>query len=469
MRYLLVIIFIITSFNASEAKKLALDVDFASFRYDDQNNIWELYYSFPDTLLKYMPDDGSHLGRLHFSLTISSAIDIVADVDWVVENRVDSPPRKLNMKMYGQKSFVIRAGQYEAELEVYDINDTSTAASTQFEILARDFYEDDVAISDLQIARIIEKKSDKTRNWGDMFLKNSLYVVPNPSLEFFGKSPSLYTYLEFYNAEKYSPDGVIFNYRIMDAARREIITIPKNVMPISNAQVETNKIMLDVLPSGVYYLEIIAEFKKTNFTDTLSVSKRFYVYNPDMPPNLQTRFTENQRFEMSPFSTMSEERIHNEWEQARIIATPVEVEKFDQLTKLVAKQRFMFVFWEERDPDGSTPINERFVKFKEAIQYATTYFSFGGRENGWKTDRGRALLKYGFPDDIERQAQKGKNHAYEEWFYGDVQGGAYFYFVDESGFGNFLLVHSTALGEVYNPNWYNEHVTGTKIQPGGGY
>jgi len=37
-----------------------------------------------------------------------------------------------------------------------------------------------------------------------------------------------------------------------------------------------------------------------------------------------------------------------------------------------------------------------------------------------------------------------------------------FIFVDRQGNGHFRLVHSTARGEVYNENWYNDFVPSTR-------
>jgi len=77
---------------------------------------------------------------------------------------------------------------------------------------------------------------------------------------------------------------------------------------------------------------------------------------------------------------------------------------------------------------------------------------------GWRTERGRAIIKYGLPTQRDVYYKTSENRAYEEWFYGNIQGGIYFYFVDLSGYGNFIQVHSTAWGEPRNDNWYNEYV-----------
>ena len=115
-------------------------------------------------------------------------------------------------------------------------------------------------------------------------------------------------------------------------------------------------------------------------------------------------------------------------------------------------------------PSGNpnTIINERLVDFRKAADFADRFFHYGLNINGWKTDPGRILLKYGFPTERNQHTAEGNLRAYEEWFYGEIQGGVYFYFVDMHGYNNYILVNSTALNETYNSDWYNQYVPSVK-------
>ena len=53
---------------------------------------------------------------------------------------------------------------------------------------------------------------------------------------------------------------------------------------------------------------------------------------------------------------------------------------------------------------------------------------------GWKTDRGRVLILYGEPNEIERFPNQMDKKPYEIWHYDDVEGGVIFVFADLSGF-----------------------------------
>jgi hypothetical protein len=62
---------------------------------------------------------------------------------------------------------------------------------------------------------------------------------------------------------------------------------------------------------------------------------------------------------------------------------------------------------------------------------------------GWRTERGRTLLKYGFPTQRNIFPQRDAKVAAEEWFYSEIRGGVYFYFVDRLMNNTFILAHST--------------------------
>ena len=86
------------------------------------------------------------------------------------------------------------------------------------------------------------------------------------------------------------------------------------------------------------------------------------------------------------------------------------------------------------------------------MQHANQQYKGNFRE-GWRTDRGRVLLIYGRPDEIERFPFSNQNRSYEVWHFYQVQGGVDFIFVDKREMGDYELVHSTARGELYDPEW----------------
>ncbi len=431
--------------------------DNAAFRYNEEKLIWEFYYSFPDNFISYKIEAGKYIGEMQISLQIESSLKVENSESWVVSNIVDSSVDSYKMDLVGQKSYVLTPGQYHVSITAQDMANNSIKYSKEFDLIISPISKSGIDISGIELARLIEKKSDRSNNWNEMFYKNTLYVIPNPSAEIEGDDPILSIYTEIYNAKSFSPDGIEVKYTISDGARRKVFDFKKQRNSINDGLVEIADIPLDSLPSGVYYAGITVIYSNNEIKDSVSKSKKFYLYNYAVPARLRTPYTESELFQMSEFATMSHKRVEIEFSQFKYLLTNPEIEEFELLTTNKGRQRALFKYWAARDIDSLNYINEARQKFLATVQYANTYFKYGQQREGWRTDRGRTLLKYGFPTTTDRYQSKLDKNATIVWFYNSVYGGSYFFFVDRTGIGDYQLVHSTAPIGVYNPNWIEEY------------
>ncbi len=86
-------------------------------------------------------------------------------------------------------------------------------------------------------------------------------------------------------------------------------------------------------------------------------------------------------------------------------------------------------FWNSRDPLFMTSANERMLEHFSRMAYANLRFGFPDKKiAGWKTDRGQALIRFGFPKGrVRTRADLGStptgrvtlNASKEVWDYGD--------------------------------------------------
>ena len=153
------------------------------------------------------------------------------------------------------------------------------------------------------------------------------------------------------------------------------------------------------------------------------------------------------------------------------------------------QEAILNAYWKERDPDPTTVENEERERFYERVFYVNQHYDMPGIEKGMFTDRGRIYIRFGPPDDIRREVMpthglqvddiakeitesrgfefaaplKGRGNigadmrSFEVWTYDrllsptteearDVGPSAplrrVFIFVDEEGYGNFLLRYS---------------------------
>ncbi|MCH9032786.1 MAG: GWxTD domain-containing protein, partial [candidate division Zixibacteria bacterium] len=138
------------------------------------------------------------------------------------------------------------------------------------------------------------------------------------------------------------------------------------------------------------------------------------------------------------------------------IMRPPQRREHENLT-LKGKRAFIIEFWRSRDPDLSTKENEELDDALERFTYANDKFSYSSKlRDGWKSDRGRVIMKYGVPDNVINMPMPSISNditgfgAWERWDYDRIQGGVYFIFSDENGYGYYRLEHSNAKGERFD-------------------
>ncbi len=454
------LVFIVFFLSFSKLSAIDIAYDYAQFKYNDDSSLVEVYYSFFDNSLKYKKfDDSTLLMNMQFEATITNSITKVSNkTKWAFPSYKKTNDTNTVYSLYGLQKFYMPKGEYQLEIIAYEENNISNKSKWNEKIKIKTYSDYSLKLSDLQMATIIENENNASRKWDEMYRKHQYFILPNPAVEYSGDYPTLNFYFETYNTV--NTDLINYNVIIEDAAKREFLRVPLAVMPISSDFGKPLSIPINILPTGVYYLRVQLISKEENKLD--EKVKKFFYYNKNMPPQVASNFTEDQLFEMSEFSTLKEDQLAAEFRKSSIIANSNEISQWKNLTDLKAKQRFIYRFWRQRDPDSETLINEKRLEYDEFIKFANTYFTYGNFVEGWNTERGRTLLKYGFPTQRDRFVAVDTDKAYEDWFYTEIQGGVHFYFVDVQGFGNYILVHSTALNELKNPNWYKQYVKNEK-------
>jgi len=100
------------------------------------------------------------------------------------------------------------------------------------------------------------------------------------------------------------------------------------------------------------------------------------------------------------------------------------------------KRKYFERFWFRRDPNPNTEANELMEEYFSRINYSNREFS-GFSDDGWLSDRGRILIKFGVPDDIERHPFEIDRNPYVIWRYYSSR--RTFLFSDRTGFGDYRL------------------------------
>jgi len=434
------------SAQTEEAERFQIGLDYASFRdYSDATQSYvEVYYSFNRRFLQFVPADQGLTATILMQLSVSdregnevesrmwNTMSVVGDAE---------EARSTDYLIIDQVGINLAPGDYRIRLKATDVNSMAFGESV-LEAQVREFSSRDLELSDVQLAFSIEADTSAGR-----LLKAGQKVLPNPFRTFTHQGGMVYFYTELYNLDdrpEAKPEYEL-KYRVLDKAGKKVKDFGKQTKTKpGNSAVVMSGINIATLAGGEYVLEMEAKDKATG--KKVRTTKKFVIIR---------ELTEEE---------LAAEQISTFREEAAYIATGAELDMFDDLN-FTGKTTFIEEFWKKRDPTPQTPENEFKIEHYRRLNYANLYFSRTKETgDGWNTDQGRVYILYGQPDEIERNVAARGVASWERWNYFELQGGVYFIFVDEDGYGVYRLVHSTHRGEIYDKEWEERVKSGTLME-----
>ncbi len=262
----------------------------------------------------------------------------------------------------------------------------------------------------------------------------------------------LYYYTELYNLQydTAQPGNYSVHTTITDLQGNVVKDYPiKNYKKPGSSAVIVGGYNVVTLAPANYYLTM--EIKDEQTQKTIRGSKKFSFYKPTT--SLKDSAFASSRLDLieNEYLSYTEKELDKEFAQAEYISTKEDRKIYKNLD-LEGKRTFLAKFWKIRDSNPQTEINEFRKQYLELVEYANKNYG-AMRKEGWKTDRGRVLLTYGMPSEIERYYMEIDKKPHEIWHYQQLEGGVIFVFADISGFGEFDLLHSTFSRELQQPNW----------------
>ncbi len=444
MKKLFFILFIFSTIKIIAQDELAFEFDYARFKYDTSSVYIEFYYDLMPSKMT-VSNDLKIEAIVHIEIKNLTADTLFFKKDWKIANTIDTTN---NLKSYtGVVGLVIPEGKYSLYIKAYDSNNPSLSKEINEVIEAIPIKEGKYALSDIQIATNIKREG---ANPNSIFYKNTLEVIPNPSMIFSNNMPVLFYYVELYNLKLEDTNADFTLYKeLFNGIGNKVGGQSRKIAQNDKPTVDIGFFNLSKLPTDSYSLKLSLVNNSTN--EGYISSKRFYYYNPDFV-DTATNYRINRGFAGSEFAIMTSEDCDKMFDQIKYIASGNEISQYKKLDSLNGKREFLYTFWQRRDSDPSTPINEFKEDYMRRVEYVNQNFSYYSRP-GYLTDRGRVYLVYGEPDQRDRYPNQSNMKPYEVWFYNQIEGGVTFIFGDVTGFGNYELLHSDKRGEVRDDNW----------------
>lgn len=432
------------------SESLNIHTDFNLFYHNDNLNSLEVYYSFNESDLTYLREGDYFEGGLLFHLTIkqqgSEQIEIQRRFH-VPHTIADTSNFRAGKSFSSLFKLTARNIPQVLTINIIDSNKESRQQTIFYELSKKDFSEDKLAVSDLQLCSSIMPISNEQSS---VFVKNSLKLVPNPSRVFSNESPFLYFYIELYNL-RYLPTNSNINARtvILDKEHKEVSSAIKKLDTLGINNFQYGMMDLRDLPVGEYEIQLLvidtSDQMYGRSTNSFRVIKKL---NKTMAASDLTA----KEFMTAQMSTMDETQLDTEFYALRHLTRKKDVRKYKKLSSIGDKVELLIEIWLPLDPNLQTVQNESREEFIDRMTYVNAQFSIGLKQ-GWQTDRGRILITYGPPDQYVRDPFERGMKPHEEWHYHNLQGGVVFVFADLNGFQDYRLIHSTHQSELQNYNW----------------
>ena len=333
-------------------------------------------------------------------------------------------------------AFAVHQGSYVLRVTVAD----SASGEVLSKTVSLDAYEGSPFVSDLLLTSDMRRSpSDEIQLAPGEINKGGLYLVATPRPVLTYDSPTLYYYVEHYSDAESSLETTA---AIIGADGREFVSIPERVELTGQGGVMARAIPLAGLPMGEYQMRLTVRYPDTVVVRNAAFEMQGLVAVPS------EMFTA-----ANPFAYYTELQLDSLYGPLMLLADASERGIYEYLS-VEGKRNFLNTFWNRRDETPATAENEALTRFYGAIAETARRFRERGSGDipGWRTDRGRVFLKYGEPDDVLRRPVVGFTNPYEVWKYSRGRP-LRFIFYDDTGFGNYVLIHSNDRSEAGYGNW----------------
>ncbi len=407
-------------------------VDNASF-YDEGTPFVELYFMLPRQAMEHrMAPDGSARGKYLVAVNVYKD-DVRVHSETVAVEDVLEAGDSLKTNEFIPELIPLRLnpGNYALHTMARDVHSGRISERTD-NLFVPGFDLSRLSISHIEIASYVGKTLVRNK-----FTKLGAYdIVPAANPEFDKHNGIFYTYFEVYalnEGDTYTCQSSIEDLNGRKVLENEAVRTPAP----GSFDVVIDYMDVRSLASGTYDYVVRVN---AGSGETVTGKKRIHMISET---DIQAQYFDE-------YYAYNTDKLDSLFALLRPLMNQTEIKNY-RSNKLPGKRQFFVEFWQKRDPDMSTPVNEFYLEVMDRIRFAEKNYTYLNK--GIKSDRGRVLLKYGYPSEIQRSGFSGGTKDHEIWLYEGLRGDVMFVFCDTKGRGYYELIHSNMEGETYNADW----------------
>jgi GWxTD domain-containing protein len=453
MKKTLFILLILVSFvyQNAEAKKLQAFMSYSTFYSPTDGPYIESYLTVVGSSTVFMKNDS---GRFQSTIEVTLIFSQNNVVKQFKKYNLLSPAvldtNAVNFNFIDQQRFLLPNGEYQLDIQIVDKNDKAIPYKAQ-ETIDVNYPNDKISVSAIELIQGYAKTDNPS-----VLTKSGYDLVPY-ILNYYPEETSKVTfYSEIYNTdkvfgldEKYLLSAYIETYET-GKLYGDLVKIRKE--SAKNVNIMFGEFDISSLPTGNYNIAIEVRDK----TNTLIAYNKLFFQRNHPALTVAVADMSNVNIENTFVNRMSSmDTIIDNIKSLYPISMESERQYANTLIKkadLKTMQQYFYNFWVTRNqtnPEGAWLLYKAEVN-KVNANYGTKI------KRGYESDRGRVYLQYGPPNSIMESLNEPSAYPYTIWHYyalGNQKNKKFVFYNPDMVTNDFVLIHSDALGEVYDYKW----------------
>ncbi len=436
----------------SQAKGPEAYFSYASYNTPSGSSYFETYFTISGNTVKYIKNDSSqYQSKIQISIKFSQK-DSVKLSD--VYNLLSQPAIDISKKpdFSAVQRYWLPKGEYDIQVKIEDKNNpTSKAVSVKGKVEIG-YSADSLAISDAELIM-----SYSPSQHPKAYTKSGYDMVPYVYSFYPQSLKELNFYIEIYNTIKtFSDSKFVIKYFLESAETHNPIT---EYSSLSVYKADTvipilGTFNIEKLPTGKYNL-VVAVVDKSNKTIT-ERGYGFYRYNPISVTASKNLDKIDIKGTFAAYISTKNDSLREDVKCLYPIANTEDRSFIDDInlhadTNLL--RRFFYNFWAMHFP--SDP-QQGWIDYLKQVKFVNKLFSTLTKK-GYMADRGRVYLQYGAPSQRDQSKINPATYPYEIWEYYQMKDGQvdkkFIFYEPSLATNDFILLHSTAIGEVQDRQW----------------
>ncbi len=411
----------------------------------------ETYLTIPGQSVQYVKNkQGKFEGALQITLMYMRDTTMVTAYDkYLLRTPEIDDTTNITFNLLDLRRVTLPDGDYTVNLEVTDIHRSGESVK-KVQGLNLEFNRERLDFSSIELVDTYTPTTGK-----NVFSKNGYDIKPFVFNYYPTSVNRIRFYNEIYHADKSaSNEDIIITYAVKHAQKDQVANDLFRFSRQKAAPVNFVFSEFDIsdLPSGNYLVQIQVKNKKNvllgeqnMFFQRSNKNSVGELSNIALLDISQT-FVAQLDGDSLPFFIQS-------------LMPKAEMYERDYITRVVQKQdttlmrQFFYNFWQKRN--SIDPLGE-WLTYEHQVNYVNKTYKTP-ISYGFETDRGRVYLQYGAPNRIDGSNREPGAFPYEIWQYYKIpnnQTNVRFVFCNSDLITNdYKLIHSEAMGEIYDPRW----------------